>query len=270
MIKRLNWLALTLLLSVTTISLAAKAPNYFKVELIIFQNINQPSLQSEIWPSTVKPPNLYNTILLSQPADASNTTQTSNPQSPQTPAPEATTPITTTASGPTPYQLLTADQFTLQSIANKISNKQNYQIILHQAWIQPGVGKRFAKKIHIYGGQLYNDSGEVIQAVNLPQDPSDALWQVNGTIQLIKNRFFSANTNLILTLPSSQLTAASFQQIDPTQTQTSLPDSLKSFQMYQSRRLKPNELNYFDHPLFGMLIKITPIKTDQSSKQSSN
>lgn len=127
----------------------------------------------------------------------------------------------------------------LQKEAKKIKQQPNYKIILHTSWQQNITAKRYAEWIHIYGGQPYNSQGQPIQ----PNDNRlPTYWELNGKIKISKSNFFDVYTDLYLTLPTENQ-----NNIIP----------LHTFTMQQHRRTKLNQLNYLDHPLFGVLIKIS-------------
>lgn len=179
--------------------IAAKASsNLYQINLIVFTQINDSTMNSENWPNTLKQPYLKNAI-----------------------APEFN------------------QNLGLQTEADKLKQHDDYKIILHTSWKQNITSKRYAKWIHIYGGQTYDTKGQVIQ----PDDNRiPSYWELNGKIKISKSNFFDVYTDLYLTLPTSN-------------SDNLIP--LQTFIMQQHRRTKLNQLNYLDHPLFGVLIKIT-------------
>lgn len=117
------------------------------------------------------------------------------------------------------YQLLPERKFKLKREENKLQSQSNYKVLLHIAWIQPIGDAEDTRPIQITGSK----------------DNST----INGTITLSMDKYIDINT--VLNLNDNTLG----------ETQT--------FQLKQIRRTRVNELNYLDNPLFGMLIKITPI-----------
>jgi hypothetical protein len=127
----------------------------------------------------------------------------------------------------------------LQKEADKLKQQDDYKIILHTSWQQNVTSLRDAKWIRIYGGQPYDAQGQPIQ----PDDNRlPTYWELNGKIKISKSNFFDIYTDLYLTIPTG-----SQNNIIP----------LRTFIMQQHRRTKLNQLNYLDHPLFGVLIKIS-------------
>lgn len=140
------------------------------------------------------------------------------------------------------------NQPSLQTEASKLKNNSDYQIIFHNSWTQNITNKRNAQWIHIYGGQPYNAKGELI-----PDDSNEmpTYWQLNGKIKISKATFIDINTKLYLTIPLNK-----DSQLIP----------LRTFTLFQNRRMKLNQLNYLDHPLFGVLVKVSHAKSVENEK----
>jgi len=210
---------------------AAQQPKLYKVEVIVFEHITPQSLSSETWPTSLDEPNLRGAIQL-QPSEGSSTQL---------------------------YELLPKSYFQLNREVRRLNNNSSYKILTHLAWIQPVSAPRFAKPVQITGGTLYTSDGQVV----LPEPGGDLnayagdYQQLNGTITISVMKYLQIQTNLLLTEPGYQIP----QQADA----EGKTASLISFPMNQTRRTKSKDLNYFDHPLYGMLIEITPYELDASA-----
>ncbi len=123
----------------------------------------------------------------------------------------------------------TPSLFTLNNEKNKIANNEKYTLILHRAWKQKLTASD--KPIHIRGGDRYDYRG-------------NGYTELDGTISVSKNKFIKITTNLFLT--------------EPTYGIAHITNGLASYPMQNSRNTKEKELNYFDNPAFGMLIKVSP------------
>jgi hypothetical protein len=110
----------------------------------------------------------------------------------------------------------------------KIAQRENYKVLLNISWQQEIPITYHAEPIHISGDKI------------------------DGTITINKDRYFNIKTNLILTEPTDYLNS-----IGPGH--YAQDNESQNFQMLQTRRMRSNELNYLDYPLFGMLIKIIPL-----------
>lgn len=113
----------------------------------------------------------------------------------------------------------------------KIAQQKNYKVLLNISWQQKIPVSKHAKPIHITGNKI------------------------DGTITITRDHYFNIQTNLILTEPADYLDNIGKGNYAANITN----NSYKSFQMAETCRMRSNELNYLDHPLFGMLIKIMPV-----------
>lgn len=132
-------------------------------------------------------------------------------------------------------QLLADENSQLQTenrrLTRKIAQENNYRILANLDWQEEIPVTHHAKPIHISGDKI------------------------DGTIIINRDRYFDIETNLILTEPISFLNT-----LNPENYPNTANNIFTSFQMKQTRRMRSNELNFIDHPLFGMLIKIVPIE----------
>lgn len=187
----------------------------YQVELIIFSHMSTKSLDSEQWPlSNANTSQYTNTITL-----APNTSDLHY------------------------YRLLDPQNFTLakeQARLNKYIS--TYHTIMHIAWHQLVFEPRYARAIHIKGGNIYNNDGTTIP-------------QVNGTIRVSVQHYLNVSLNLTFAASSHAISKlARNHYFDNAR------NGLIYFHLLQTRRMRSNELNYIDFPLYGILIKITPVQ----------
>jgi hypothetical protein len=119
-----------------------------------------------------------------------------------------------------------------QRFSRKIAQQEHYKVLADIAWQQKISVTKYSEPIRITGDKIY------------------------GTITIHRDRYFNIAANLILTE-----SAAYLDNIGPGNYADNITHNYyKSFQMKQTRRMRSKELNYLDHPLFGMLIKIMPVE----------
>lgn len=128
--------------------------------------------------------------------------------------------------------LLPNSRFRLKRELSRLQKSNGYQILTYFSWIQDF--NQPAPWIHVTGGQTF--------------DPAGGIYELNGKIKVALNVYFNLYTRLYLTETESVVGHLYDKN-----------DSLYPFSMNQNRRLQLNEVNYLDHPLFGMLVKINPI-----------
>jgi hypothetical protein len=125
------------------------------------------------------------------------------------------------------YTLLPENKRGLRTEAS-ILRRHHYQVLLYVSWVQEIKRAKYMRWVHIFGGNLYGQN----------------IHELDGCIKISRNRFFNVNTKLYLTLPQSAL--------------RHFGSSLQTFHLIENRRTALNKINYLDHPLFGMLVQITP------------
>jgi len=224
--RKIKALILSLFTILFCISIQAAPTNtdkWYQIELLIFSHITEQGLNSEQWPwTTPSYQQKAQTIRLN-----------------------------------TNLDLLPDTSFVMKREEKRISEKTGYHILLHIAWRQQIRHPRFAKPIHIFGGMVYNPSGNVIandSNGNLPYNSSE-VWQVNGTITISIRRYLGLNLNLLFANPTSEL-PRNFRKNNT----DNVLGQFAYFRLLQSRRMRSKELNYIGHPLYGVLVKVIPLK----------
>ena len=126
-----------------------------------------------------------------------------------------------------PEQILPPSQWRLKNIQQVLLNNHN-PMILHIAWQEESMGMKTKRLFHLTGGETY----------------SNELMQMNGVLSLNLQRYFDINFFLQFLMP-----------VDSTN------KALVRYNLTQKLRMRSNELNYIDHPLYGIFIEIFPVTT---------
>lgn len=255
-----NFIALIIIFGITFLSTPLRAaddepPELYQVELIVFAHEEPSAIDSERWPKNPEMPSLQGVTELLPPASQSFIgTLDGEPDAVKQDAP------------PAPYQALDSDNMLLNREATRLAKHKGYQVLVHTAWLQPLTNPSYARRIHIYGGQAYDDHGKKL---NINRDDAyneDLLaahlasaWQLNGTVKVGESKgYIDFQTNLTLNQPT-KANQAKTEQNTLTNNDADYDDlGLQSFRLVQSRRMKKDELHYIDHPLYGVIVKITP------------
>lgn len=128
-------------------------------------------------------------------------------------------------------------EFILQNEQTRL-NQSGYRTLVHAAWRIPYADLNKLNTFHVYGGRLFDDEGNVLQTstdLNTPYLLSQH-WEFNGNIQIKLNQYFDTRVNALLSLPNNLNLAIN-----------------------EHRKVKSQELNYLDHPVYGVIYKIVPI-----------
>ncbi|MBS0287870.1 MAG: hypothetical protein JSR17_11275 [Proteobacteria bacterium] len=107
--------------------------------------------------------------------------------------------------------------------------QKRYPILMHKGWRQNISDKEHSQKVHIQGGKTIDGEREV-----------------DGTVRLSLGRNLNVEADLVLKKVNGQ-----------------------SFRLKESSRLRVDEITYIDHPKYGVLVMVTPEKTQTSEKSQS-
>lgn len=141
------------------------------------------------------------------------------------------------SSKPLAFSRLAQSSLQLTSEANRIKSAPDLGLLLHMGWRQPGLPEDKAV------------------AVKIDKGPDQRL---SGTLKLVLSRYLHINTDLIYREPLSGGAATAFNSTAEDASSFSLEPRYQAYHMKQSRRMRSRELHYLDHPLFGMVILVTP------------
>jgi hypothetical protein len=134
--------------------------------------------------------------------------------------------------------------------AATLARSGNYTLLFHQAWRQTIYANK--TNIAISGGKVFNGHHEL-----------------EGSISLSVGQYLKIQTNLWLTkfAPAGTSIAESWPELP------NLPNSFTSdvdtsnpiqriVKLNQERTMRSNEVHYIDHPVMGLIIKITPVEAN--------
>lgn len=246
--RRITFILLSILLTITLPGLTIASEKQYRIEMIVFSHLNSTNISQEVWSQqSIMPINLKKTITLA-PDDLSAIT----------PSALTDTTISDDTNTDIPTHLLPDALLTLNPEQKRLQQHSDYRVLTHIGWQQslPDNAKD-ATVIHFYGGDGYSANG-AIDNFDLSQSQpykSEHTWQVNGTLQLYADHYINSRFNVAFSIPTSELQHLNTNVLNDNTTH----DALSTIILKQSRRMKSNELNYIDHPAYGILIKVTPV-----------
>jgi len=127
---------------------------------------------------------------------------------------------------PDAFTELPGDAFRLNSIRSALAGSRRYRVLSHRAWRQLAYDRAHAVAYPVHVAAARGRDG------------------VTGTITLLKERYL----HLVVDL---RLTAADGTASAPDQDGT-------GSRLAEKRRIRSNELHYFDNPRFGVIARVTP------------
>lgn len=267
----------------STISLAAKRTvdgqmPWYEIEVIIFANREQKGLGTETWPEIANTSDYANSITLGFPQ--ANTSQPIPTASISGGSAQPTSLSAASQLPPNAYTFINPSEFQLTSIANKIKNSSKYEPLLHIGWRQPTDTPKKALPVYIFDGM---DDPRLAYTVDdrFTQSTQDTRFNQNGnvspvgpnnqrlygTIRLSVSRYLHVEPDLhyrapviqqeyVLEQPSSSFFNSSAELVERLVERNVILD----FNLNESRRLRSKEIHYYDHPMFSMIVMVTPIK----------
>lgn len=243
-------------------------PSWIQVEVIVLRQLDTSSAGNERWPDD---PQLSYPQPLRFLEDPQATGSNSNPPV-----------IEGTVSGPAPFRLLDANDRLLGDAAARISHSAGYRLLQYLAWRQPapeGVathllvtgGATQAEHHELEGSMTISGSATVQASVRLWLNDFDTTGVADGsgragialpdvpTPPALPAPFAESTDDL---LPSPPVEDAPLR-VEPVRAARSVPLSA-------TRELEWGKLNYIDHPLFGVLIMMTPFNPEAASEPTDN
>lgn len=214
-----------LILSTITNSLCHAADEkWYRVEVLVIESKDKSALQEE-WPLDPGKPTFANAVTLSNDPQAE-------------------------------ISLLNDNQLTLGRAKKRL--QQSHRLIMHKGWRQMLSEKQTAQTIHLSGGQTYSENNEP---------------EVDGIIKLSTGRYMNVDADLVFNKPMKLITSgpvelgtdntqttAHFTEVQSQNWQNDPEVKLQSFRLKESSRLKADEIHYIDHPLYGIIIVVSPEK----------
>lgn len=162
-----------------------------------------------------------------------------------------------------PAPLTYLETLTMAAQAERINRRRDMQVVWHQAWIEP----------------IQTEQHAIVHSLRIQPENAPNV-DVQGNIRFYLSRFLHIQTQLTVQhyLPHSEAIALNYSRnmshdeslertalVTSNVTQSPLEHAirvpLRAAQINQSRRMRSGELHYIDHPMLGIVVRITPIET---------
>jgi len=222
---------------------------YYDIEILLFENLKQDPSNTEKWPTSIEFTVPENSLFIGAPYPG--------------PIPAKYNPRFT-------FKPIKASTYQLQEEAKLLTEHDDYRILYHRSWRQPGMDKDEAVSVVIekdipgipyttlpvanQPAMLNLDSIEYDKIINqrLPK------WNnLKGLIKIKLSRFLHIETDIQYTqhivLQDKEIMDAAVVKIQP-----------QVYQLMQTRKMRSKELHYLDNPKLGLLVYITPVQTASS------
>ena len=221
----------------------AAAPNWYDMELIVFRSVDPAAGAGETWPAD-----------------------------PGTPAWAAALPLNPPNSiGPAvPYQALSPVNEQLGEDWTRLKRSHSYQPLLHLTWTQPALDRATAPSVRVgVPPSAVPGAGTVAApAAGTSSAPQQATLAYGAAKLSTTGPYLHFDLDLVLQGPAARNywstgginTAA---MTAPAATTAVAAAAVPIFQLYrlrQDRRINVGKLSYFDNPLFGAVVLVTPVR----------
>ena len=155
-----------------------------------------------------------------------------------------------------PYLTLSKEDYQLAGVRRALEQSAEHRPLLHIAWQQPGLDSRNIRAIHLDNTRFEKKTAEQIE----PEPDEEWDWPeytvpdkvYDGIIRLRKSRYLHLDLDFAY-FPDA------LEQPDLDLAEEASGNSRLStdyVRLTESRRIKLDDLNYFDHPLFGLNIQV--------------
>lgn len=257
-------LLLPLILLCTAFSSSAEE-RWFEVELLLFQrNTDIKAIKEELAVKDIII-DTSNSIPLLQPEENNLCIEGTSCLDKKVPVLIDETQFASQANG---FQRLDNEQLQLTTQREKLKKHAAFKPLLHLAWRMPVKNRNSAKAIHLFAGE--NHAGSI------PQSSADK-WAIDGNFKIYLDRYLFIDSQLLIRQQTTSLAAKQQEQkfevvnsendvqilnqnenlLEPVEVKQKTVISEALFD--QNRRLRSEEIHYFDHPLMGMIVQIRKI-----------
>jgi hypothetical protein len=157
--------------------------------------------------------------------------------------------LVTEADGSSAFKRLPSSRYKLGGVNKNLKLSSDYRPLYHVAWQQPELTKSRAKKVHIKNPEA----------------------KINGTVNLRGGHLLHLDLNISYFVDLYTESVTSFteeniyvagEDVEEMKVDEEIIMSGTYAQMKETRRIKLNELHYFDHPLFGVIMRVTRLAVE--------
>lgn len=200
---------------------------YYTVEVVVFENLDPQARQSENWPTESK------LILPSPLVELGATTEQKQG-----------------------FRALPSSSYRLLQEIKSLESSNQYRVLLHTAWRQPGLETYSALPVHLTAE--IKPMPQPATETNTPDVIDTATKILDGTVKIILGRFLHAEVDLTYqdNHPPAEVSGVSV----PDNMKTLETKSAPVFRLKQTRKMRSKEIHYLDSPVLGMLVYIRPLE----------
>ncbi len=164
--------------------------------------------------------------------------------------------LVTDTDAPNAFKMLPSSSYELGGINKVLRLSRGYRPVHHVAWQQPELTKSRAKKVHIK-----NPEAKINGTVNLR---GGHLLHLDLDITYFVDLFIESVTSFTEeSIYVADEDIEVMEDLEEIQADEEIIMTGTFAQMKETRRIKLNELHYFDHPLFGVIMRVTRLEVEE-------
>lgn len=211
------------------------------VKVVVFTHISKQALNSQQWTPLLQKPNHLDHAIQIQKQLSKEDSKFSNQANPS----QLNVDLEQSNTNPN-YQARSTDLDVFANLKRRIK-ENGYRVIIMQHWVQPK--RQNGQWVHVFGGHAFDQNGKILWDLQDNPDYQQATyWQIDGILQLNHYQHYQVKADFYLTTHDSHLGVSGYNQL-------AIP--LKSYELDQKHATHLGKWLYFDHPLYGILIKVS-------------
>jgi hypothetical protein len=234
---------------------------WYQVEVIVFDLI-LPDLDGENWYESPGLPDWTDSVDLIREVDEEFASEVNSEI-------KQTTELKLEQPELIPFLQLGKEKLRLDDIHRILKLSREYRPLAHLAWQHPGQSSRRARAVHLqsFKSLATNEhatlKSENINGIDESAMISDDIYQMlnldfEGTLRLRSSKFLHIDIDIAYFSEFLSETAETMSEPDSLHHQ-STADYVR---LQESRKIKLNEIHYFDHPLFGVVLRVSRLKVN--------
>lgn len=224
-----NWIAHVGMTAVILFVSNTAQARWYQVEVVVFKHLEAMAAGGEQWPELMDLPDFGRAMdLIVDLPEMSDEPQPLEGEG-------------ASDAGPIAFKLLERSERTLTAVERRLRRSSGYRPLIFAAWRQPSFGIRRAKRIYLSDVKRVQ-MGDAVRAGGASEGPFTmaSTPQVEGIVRIKIGHLLHVDVDFLY-----------YHEGTPVR-------------LVETRKLKLNELHYFDHPLFGVIVQVSPFVLPQA------
>ena len=252
MLKRLPAIS-AILYALFSSAAQSQGEDWYTIEIIAFEYVNASDQSSETWPRDPGEPSLKNAIELTSESELALEFEFADSSTPAA------------SSAPRAFRLLGRTELELTDVYRALKRTSNYRPIAHLAWRQPGYDEAHARPAHLVVPFALTEETNATFGELAPK--------LSGTIRLYRERYLHVDADLSYRLTGiTHTTQTRHVPGTPFVVEELLAEeefTQDVFRLHSQRRMRSAELHYLEHPMFGLLVNVTPFQPPKPQAEAN-